>query len=82
MNTDLAMYATMLPLKFAKNFGERFTLVGFRPLSINPADDFLWVVIGLRVDGTFAKWIHNAADGGFCRGHYDLDLERALELFK
>lgn len=76
----LAKNAAELPAIFAAELGPRFQLVGFRPMSPVPADAFLFVVIGLRSDGTFAKWNYNASAGGFGGGHYDLELGRALEL--
>ncbi len=73
-------HAAALPAKFAANFGDRFELLGFRPMTPHPGDAFLFVVIGRRCDETFAMWTHNAVAGGFANGHYDLDLRRALEL--
>ena len=86
--TTLAEYAAGLPAAFAANFGDRYTLVGFRPMTALPDDAYLFVVIGFRVDGdprgmhgtfAFAEWSYNARAGGFGGGYYGMDLDRALE---
>ncbi len=78
--TTMAEYAAALPAAFVANFGGRFQLIGFRPMTAVPADGYLFVVIGQRNDGTFAKWTYNATAGGFVSGHYDLGLRGALDL--
>ncbi len=78
--TTMAEYAAALPAAFAANFAGRFDLIGFRPMSAHQSDAHLFVVIGEREDGTFAKWNYNASAGGFFGGHYDLTLRRALDL--
>lgn len=79
---NLAFRAAGLPAAFAANFGTRFRLIGFQPMTAVPADSFLFVVIALREDGTFAKWNYNATAGGFGGGQYDLDLGGALDLLR
>lgn len=76
----MAGYAAALPATFARNFGSRFNLIGFRPMTEHPDDAYLFVVIAEREDGTFAKWAYNASDSCFSGGHYDIDLRRALDL--
>ncbi|KKN56853.1 hypothetical protein LCGC14_0567780 [marine sediment metagenome] len=78
--TPLTLAAATLPAAFVANFGDRFELIGFRPMTAVAADSYLFVVIARRADGTFAKWTYNATAGGFGSGHYDLELRRALEL--
>lgn len=77
----IAAAAERLPIDFASNFGGRFELLGFRPLTAHPEDWYLWAVMARRSDGSFATWTYNATDHGFASGHYDLTLERALLRF-
>lgn len=63
---------------------ESYTELRRRPLSANPADDYLDVVLFMHNDeqGRYATALYNAQRRGFFSGHYDLSYEAALKDFR
>ena len=63
---------------------ENYTILRRRPLSANPADDYLDVVLFMHNDkqGIYATALYNTQTRGFFGGHYDLSYAEALKDFQ
>lgn len=63
---------------------EEYTEIRRRPLSANPADNYLDVVLFMHNDeqGRYATALYNSKARGFFSGHYDLSYAGALKDFQ